>query len=220
MLAQTTDQLATIFRSEVDDDLKADCGDADCLWSDANVYNYMTEAADAVARAVERNKKTVYVSYLADAAYVRIASSVQHIITARVALSGERVVPMTAEEAYDRFQADSVAVGDPRFYFWEENQRQLQLWPRPAVAGTLALFVETCLGYPLVAGLPLPFSGVPEQRLMLTYMKARAYEKQDAETLDLDRAREFQAQFDKNSADREVEIRKYTRPVGTVQMNW
>lgn len=220
MLAQTTDQLAVVFRTEVDDPLRDECTDTDCLWSDASIYRFMTEAADAVARAVQRNKKTAYVSYLAGAEYVRIASSIQHLITVRIASSGARVLPMTAEEAFDRFQEPEVAVGEPRFYFWESNQRRLELWPRPADDGTLAMFVETRLGYPLEAGLPVPFSEVPEQRLMLTYMKARAYEQQDAETLDLDRAREFQAQFDNASKDREVEHRKFTREPGTVQMNW
>lgn len=220
MLAQTTDELAAVFRTEVDDPLQATCGDEDCLWSDASVYRFMTEAADAVARAVQRNKKALVLPYLAGAEFVAVPKNVQHLMTVRIAGNGASVKPMTAEEAFDRLYADAVAVGEPRCYFWEIDQRKLILWPRPADAGSLAVFAETRLGYPLESGLPLPFSDPPEQRLMLTYMKARAYEQQDAETLDLNRAKEFQDQFDSASKNREVENRKFTRPVGTVQMDW
>jgi hypothetical protein len=96
----------------------------------------------------------------------------------------------------------------------------VRLYPIPTDAGTLGLYAQAGLSSPLVAGLPVPVNEIADQALILLYMKARAYEKQDAETLDLGRAREFQAQFQDAVYDREVELRKFRQDPPCVRMDW
>lgn len=216
MLAYTTDELARLFRTDVDDILQATCGDEDCLWKEVDVYRYMTQGADAVLRIVAARKRFFEVPYAAAVTQLRIPAGIQHIIGAKLANG----TALGIIDATDLFNSNFVETGTPTHFFWEPDARFVRLHPIPSEAGTLGLYAQAGLSSPLVAGLPVPLNEIADQALVLMFMKARAYEKHDAETLDLDRAREFQAQFNDAVSDREVELRKFREEPPCVRMNW
>ena len=60
MLAFTTDELIKAIRSDLDDKTTAaDGSDFGCLWSDADLYRYLTGACDALAKKLGVLYKTL-----------------------------------------------------------------------------------------------------------------------------------------------------------------
>lgn len=80
MLAFTTDELAERFRSDVDDKITDAAGsDADCLWSNYDVYGYMTAACDALSRESAGVYRTIQLPITAYDPNVRLPSYVLHV---------------------------------------------------------------------------------------------------------------------------------------------
>lgn len=224
MLAVDTTELARIFRSEVDDPLQDTCIDDDCLWKNIDVYGYMTEAVDAVMRGVGGVGGQVSVPYLADQSTVVLPKKVYQATSAWLA-DGKRLrIISQAEAGFDRnFEGQPLDFSKrdvPDTLMAELGYTQVVLYPTPADAGTVTVLGRFTLGMPLMEGMPLPLREIADQRLVLTYMKAQAYSKHDAETYDLGRATSYKNQFDMALLDREVELRRNRRRPGTVRMDW
>jgi hypothetical protein len=210
VLAFTTDELARRFRSDVDDAI-TDVGgsDADCLWSDYDVYGYMTEACAALASAAAGVYRTIRLPFAAGAASVRLPPYVLHVREAALASDGRRVYQANAS---DRGRAvDTDATGAPAVYVRDLDPRVLYLYPTPVVPDAIELQCTVSITTPLDGGVPLPFMDVTDQRLLLHYMKSLAYRKHDAETEDLTRAREFERLWKEGSLDRRSELNNYRR---------
>lgn len=224
MLAQTVDDLATIIRSDLDDPIRVGTGDADCLWKDADIYRYMTEAVDAVMNDTGIKNRRIVVPFTADSPYARLPAGV--IGVESVAITGGGTLQMvntnsTAHGALSRpVNIAPTSVSVPTTFTYEDNLKRLTLDPTPAVDGTLDVFATMTIGSPIFAGMPMPVTSVRDQSLVLLYMKSLAYRKHDAETLDLGRSNEYLAMYKEASVDRESEIRKQRRAPGVVRMNW
>jgi len=239
MIAFTTDDLATIFRQEVDDVLSATSPspvDADRLWKNAEVFSYMTEAADAVAKAVEGIYKVLQfpitpAAVVVPAVPVQISlpRNVLHIREAKLLALGTYVNMTRADDhviaAYDTYgppvrNSALLTYGVPTELVRDYYNRAFYLLPIPNITDTLELQCTVTIGTPLAAGMPLPFLDTSEQRLMLHYMKKLAYSKHDADTLDLSRATGFGAMFEVEARERASRLSSYRRPPGTVRMEW
>lgn len=232
MLAFSTDEIVTRFRSEVVDKI-TDVGgsDEDCLWSDYDVYGYLTEAVDAVAKLTDGLYKTVRLPFLAGDQMVRLPSYVLDIREARLVNVNRPVDPANANDANYGWIKDyglrwigasalHEGSGEPSHYVRDFEAKALRLVPHPLVADTLEIQCTITTAAPMEAGAPLPFMDVEDQRLLLHKMKALAYLKQDAETEDLKRATLFAGLFDQGAMDRKSALQRMRRNPSVMRFNW
>jgi len=228
MLAATTDDLATIFRAEVDDqftDPQAP-SDVDRLWKIVEVFGYMSEAADAVARDVEGLYKIARYPVVAGEQLVPLPRSILHVrearlITAQLALRPRNIdnaASLPSDDYGLRVESQFwTSTGVPRYFIRDYDRRGILLSPIPTANDTIELQCTVTIGAPLISGAPLPFLEVPEQRLMLLKMKSLAYQKQDADTSDVKRAQYYGKQYDDMAVDRKEKLEAYRRTPGQIQ---
>ena len=232
MLAQTTDELVTRFRSEVVDKITdVDGSDADCLWSDYDIYGYLTEAVDAVAKLTDGLYKTISLPFQAGDQMVSCPKYVLDIREARLVNSNQPVEQINANSVNYGWVRDyglrwigSSALhegsGEPSCFVRDFEQKALRLVPHPLVGDTLEIQCTITTSIPMEAGMPLPFGDTEDQRLLLHKMKALAYLKQDAETEDLKRATLFAGLFEQGYMDRKSALQRYRRTPPVMRMNW
>lgn len=198
MLAFTTDELEKRFRSDVNDvKTAADNSDFGCLWTDADVYAYMTVACDALAKDTQGVYRALRLPVTAGVATLRLPPNVQHIRDAQLLAAGTRLSQI---DLMDTWLGPSS--GTPRCFCRDALARQLILLPTPAADDLLQLQVTVSVTMPMEAGMPLMFTDVEDQQLLLTKMKALAYMKHDAETEDLTRARTYEGMYAQGALDR------------------
>lgn len=233
MLAASTEELNAVFRQEVGDVLVPGItpADDDRLWKDYEVYSYMTEAADAVATITEKLQTVLSITLAPNQQMYALPANVLHIRSARL-LTGLRELREHNYADYGQLCSDDygritlgnqsmfTAVGNPYAYMLDYVPGALYILPIPAVADTLVLQCITTLPAPLLVDADLPFSDVISQRLMLLKMKALAYAKHDADTFDMKRSADFEAEFDMRAGAYRSEVRRQRRAPGTVRMEW
>jgi hypothetical protein len=233
VLAQVAEELLDVFRREVKDypaAYQADRDDTLCLWQDAEVYTWMTEACDALARDTKLLVDVMSLDVEAGEAEVALPAHVLHINGARLV---DAEVEVTAANANQRgfgrvddygrslqHSMFSTSTGVPISYVRDYRARTLKLVPTPADDDTLELQCCVTIEDPMAEGEDLPFLEARDQRLLLHYMKWKAYEKHDAETEDLVRARKNEDAYRTGVRDREVEFRNLTRAAGCVQSDY
>lgn len=218
MLAFTTDELAKRFRSDVDDKITDAAGsDADCLWSNYDVYGYMTAACDALSRESAGVYRTIQLPITAYDPNVRLPSYVLHVREAW--LTSPQRVELRQLNANDTDASRYRDEGAPRFYIRDLERRSLRLVPAPPAPDTLELMCTVSIRVPLGEGLPLPFLETVDQLLLLHYMKSLAYRKHDAETEDLVRARDHEQHWLAGVQDRKSELNNYRRKPTVIRMS-
>lgn len=205
--------------------------DVDSLWKEAEVYSYMTEAIDEVARAVLGAYKTIQIPLLANVPAYKLPQYVLDIRFARTLIQGCEITQHNIDE-YAGFKTWDygqpligstgifTATGAPTQYMRDYDARSIRLIPIPNAADTLELQCTIGLAYQMQAGMPLLFTETPDQRLILTKMKALAYNKHDADTYDSKRSQMFADEFEARSKERAVELRRIRRAPGVVRMEW
>lgn len=232
MLAATTTELLGVFRDEVDDVVTdIDGSDFGCLWKDREIYGYMTEACDAVARDTNTQYRLISVNYTAGDGVVALPSYVHEIRSIRDA-DRSVVLEQVNANAPALAQGDDygqslgtnvmfgVSSGQPRAYVRDYDARAIRLIPTPSADGTLEIQCSVTIAARLQKDMPVPFAAIPDQRLVLHYMKSLAYRKQDAETEDLVRANGFEALYREGAAARAAELRNVRRAPPVVRMEW
>lgn len=230
MLAVTTEELAVRFRSDVDDRITDGNGsDFGCLWLDYDVYGYMTEACDALAKQTDGLYKTMLLPVVAGNGVVTCPSYILHIREARLVNINRSVEQANTNEPNYSVEKDyglqhygtsaiHESSGIPSTFIRDYQRKVLRLVPTPEADDTLELQCTVSITVPLSCGMPLPFMDIEDQRLLLHYMKWRAYEKQDAETEDLVRANHFASLFAEGAAERKSTLRNYRRKPGVIRM--
>lgn len=221
MFATTSDELLLRFRSEVDDTVKP------YLWSDDDGYGYMTEGFDAFLKRADSKLAVLSLAFTAGEGRVPLPTKVLHIRHMRIVGGGEVApAPMSGLSAprddYGLSLSGASAMfegsGTPCVYVRDYDAKALRLVPIPAADGVLEVQCTTNIGVPMASGAPLPTTDSEELRLVLSYMKSLAYQKHDAETEDLVRARFYAEQFRAGVLDRDSRLRNFRRPPGAVQM--
>ncbi len=217
MLAETVQELLLIFRGEVHDLSTYTQGDDErCLWSDDEIINYMSEAADALATKVGGIVATLTIPYAVGATSVALPERVLHIQSLRLVTADQEVEFTNQNRAY-RLTTDT---GRPAEAYRDRNPLRLYLHPVPSEADSLEVVCLATLSEKLEAGEEVPFTKAEDQRLLLEYMKWRAYSKQNAETEDLVRASKAQAVYENGVLERESSLRNQRRAPGLIQMEW
>ncbi len=190
----------------------------------------MTEAADAVARGLKSLYKIIELPVVADQVVVSLPRNVLHIRFARLVNRNNEVKESSQQELtrgcivrdYGLWLNGGFlrARGTPQYFARDRERKALVLAPTPTVDDTLELQCSVTISTPLVCGMALPFLELPDQRLMLLYMKYLAYAKPDADTLDLQKSEGFFSKFNNMIEDRESEVRTQRRDPGAIDMNW
>lgn len=232
MLATTTDQLASRFRSDVDDKI-TDVGGSDynCLWSNEDVYGYMTAACDRVAKDTGAMQKVMHLPVVAGEATTRCPDYVTEIRSARLVGLNKPIRQVNTNApghsvtrdyglAFNDFRDLFDSSGVPDVFIRDYDAKALRFAPNPNIDDTLEIQCETLPTMAQQAGMPLPFTDTSEQLLVLYFMKAQAYRKQDAETEDLVRAREYDALYAHWVSERKYELQRYRRSPPVMRMNW
>lgn len=223
MFATTADGLLAFFRAEVDDQTSAESR----LWEDWEAYGYMTEGFDALLKKAEVRYEKLTLPFTADVPTVALPAKVLHIRSMRIVGGGE-VTPRAMTdltvpvEDYGLQLSGQSAMfegsGTPCVYVRDYESRALRLVPIPNASGTLELQCTVNLGAAMQTGVALPTTDSEDLRLVLHYMKSLAYQKHDAETEDLVRARFHEERFRAGVLERESKLRNFRRPPGVVRM--
>lgn len=232
MLAADADGLVRLFRSEVDDRITDSQGrDNGNLWKSWELYAYLTEAADRLLKDVQPGQRVLRLPYSAGSSAVSLPAKVLHIHSVRTVDDNRLLRPANANDMtypatddYGRTQVGHSALfegtGQPSVYVRDYERRALRLVPAPAFAGTLELQVSVTVGVPIEPGGDLPTQDAEEQRLLLHFMKWRAYEKQDAETQDMPRAKHYENAYRFGAMERESALRNMRRTPGVIRMEF
>lgn len=222
MLVATTTECLAKFRYEVDDEST----DAP-LWSDTEAYSYMSEAADKVAKDVEGGYRLINLPITAEDYLFRLSPNVLHIRGVRVLSTGKMLTPANYNSLGNNITSDygitvtNVVIGRTGslcYYVRDYAPGKLLLVPAPVADDTLEIECTTTQAIPLEAGMVMPFMDTTDQRLLLTWMKKLAYEKQDSDTMDLSRAELFEKQYKAEALERKSALRSYRRTPGVIQM--
>lgn len=218
------------FRLEVDDAQIPGDGiepDQDSLWKDAEIYGYMDEAQALLARRAFLLTGNLTANVVAGDPLVALPGSL--VKARRVKLQGQRqalALPNMNELAgavRDDYGSAGVddwesVTGVPRAAIADHTPDSLRLFPIPTEDGVLEInaFVEP---EEVICGqtAELALTRREHIRAMLLWMKKLAYEKHDADAMDLQRARGYELQFENTVAYLKSEHRRRTRRPGTVR---
>lgn len=230
MLAANADALVTLFRSEVDDAIvDISGGDAVLLWKHAEVYAYLTEACDRLLKDTDSQYRVRTFPFAAQQAVIPLPAEILHIRQARLIGRNSPVDPANAN-ALGFGETDDYGLrlfgtpnlfegtGVPRRYVRDFDAQALRLVPIPMEADVLELQCTANISLPVGQGAALPTNDAEEQRLLLHFMKWKAYEKQDAETQDMVRARYYQTQYETGALKRKTDLLNQRRAPGVVRM--
>ena len=204
MFAETVEDLVAVFRREVDDAVEAP------LWSDGEIIDYVVEACDALAKRTNGLFAVVSLPFLANATYVALPAYVLHIRSAKYVTRDCDVLQINANEN---------GLGSYSFVR-DYRADRLVFSSAPAQADTLELQCSVTLEAALEADDDLPFTDAEDLRLLLHFIKQRAYEKHDAETENHVRANRFRELFETGVENRAQHLRNQRRSPGVVSMNW
>lgn len=228
----TVEQLIERFRSDVFD--RADLDDAgnrrDTLWSDDDVLWYMNDAAaqlasDTLALRERFVFSTTALNPLIPFPFDRMLDVLSIKFTmANTGSYRHNLVKFDIDEGIARDDygvyilstPDLDAQGTPSHYTRDYDNRFLRLYPIPHYTGTLVVHAIV-LPAELYPGMPLPFTARQDIYLMLLWMKKLAYAKQDADTFDMTRSNDFEAEYKSAMPDRKSEIDRLRRDTGIVE---
>lgn len=222
MFATDADDLVKFFRAETDDKAEP------YLWEDFEVFGYMTEGFDALLKKAEVVYSVLTLPFTTGNAVVPLNAKVLHIRMARIVGGGE-IVPQSMNHVdalvsdygltYTGPNAMFEGSGTPSVYVRDYEKAALRLVPIPAADGAIEIQCTVNIGAAMEEGSALPTTDSEDLRLVLHYMKSLAYQKHDAETEDLTRARFHEDRFAAGVLARESKLRNFRRPPGVVRMS-
>jgi hypothetical protein len=201
----TAGELLALFRLETRDQV------APYLWSDTEVYGYMTAAQEMFCRLTDgindSTSDVTQLGVLADLATVGLDASLRRIRQARLLSANTFLTILNPEDVelgasvYDDYGQqrtgglDLTATGTPKYLVLGMDDDTARLVPIPTVDDTIARVVQRLpLGVLEAAGDDLEISE-RHHRYLLLWMQHLAHQKQDAEAYDRGRSQEFEARF-------------------------
>lgn len=227
-------QLIDSFRGEVDDPRvpggQVQNPDADSLWKDSEIIGYLREAQVELARRTLMFNEAEKVPFQADDDTLKYPDGYLDLRQAYV-IDGANHHPLVLRNVDEMHQAltDDYSLRTttnwiseegwpPRFLVGDFYHGAFKLVPIPDKGGQIQLLYYS---YPVLSGVGLTtqiaYDQVHHIRALLHWMKHLAYQKQDAETLDLRRSESFAAQFEQAAVRIEGESKRGRRRPGTVQ---
>lgn len=229
----TVEQAIEALRSDLFDraDLDDDGNARDTLWSDTDLLRYFNSACARWASDTLALRRRFEFQVAADQALVRFPYSEildDLAVTFSVPALGRRRVlnkfdldePMWRSDYGIQVeeQFDIERVGTPTHYTRDYDNQFMRLYPIPTMAGVLSASAIV-LPSQLYAGMPLPVNTMQDFDLVMLWSKKMAYAKQDADTLDLERSKAFEAEYNAYVLNRRSEIDRTRRDAGVMRAN-
>ncbi len=213
----TSSDIVALFRSEMGDSVQP------YLWSDTDLFGYLDEAQSMFARKTDgiadaRTVAVTQISIVPSTEWYATHPSILFIRKCTRADTGQIVELLTVEQAQDRNLLFLAAnAGTLRYGVLGFDAHSLRAYPMPNETVTLNLAVYRL---PLVtitdAGDQALEIDAQHHPSLIHWMKHRAYLKQDAETLDRNKAAEFETMFDVYCAKAKLEQNRARRVQGNV----
>jgi hypothetical protein len=201
----TAGELLALFRLETRDQVTP------YLWSDPEVYGFMTAAQEMFCRLTDGiNDSTSSVTQLAVTANdpgVELDPSLRRIRQARLVGANTFLTTLNPEDVelgnfvfddYGQQRAsglDLTLTGTPKYLILGMDDNVARLSPIPVADDTLALVVQRLPLDPLDSPNDDLEIGERHHRYLLLWMQHLAHQKQDAEAYDRGRSNEFEARF-------------------------
>lgn len=210
-----SDELLSAFREEMADET------APYLWSDPTIYRYMTDAQRMFCRLTEgiEDSTTPSVCQLSVAPATQWYSLSPLVLKVRKATRADtgRTIPVVVSEKAEsegiRFDGRA---GVLQAFVAGLSKAKLRAWPVPTETLTVNLSV---FRLPLASltgtGQDLEIDEQHHEHLLL-WMKHRAYDKQDADTVDRVKSEDFKKRFQAYCYEAKKEQERARRTVGAV----
>lgn len=230
-MAYTIDQLVLDIRSDLFD--RPDVDDMgvarDTLWSDEDLLRYYDSAASRVASDTLGLRKLFTIAVTIGDPLVRLPmDEVLDILAAKFdsPVLGSRAYDLGVFNINEGIVSDDYGMvflaspdltrtGRPSHISRDYDNTRARLYPIPGASGVLSVWAIV-VPPPIYPGMPIPFNSPKDRDLILMWMKKLAYEKQDADTLDLTRAQNFEAEYKRTVQDRASEIDRTRRDGGII----
>lgn len=219
MLANTTDELLTLIRADLRDPITdEDGGDYGCLWSNAEMDAYLTEAANMLAADTATLQRELEVVVPAGADSVALPPYIRELRSVRSS-NGYHVPQLNADVVYT-LRRSSPGQGPVTGYMRDQAMGRLLFNRQVAHDTTLTLQFVMVPGLPISRGMLLPFRDIEDQVLLMHYVKMRAYMKDDVETASPEREAKFRALYTDGAKRRKTNLLNQRRKPGQVKMEW
>ncbi len=187
-------ELLAVFRSEMADTVEP------YLWSDEEFYVYADDAQVMFCRKTDgipdaTTTEITQLSIKAGVEWYDVHPRIKKLRVANHADNGEPVEIMNPETAQSKGVRFRGTVGRVRVIVWGLEDGKVRVWPKPTEDETIELAVFR-LPLTSVTDEDSTFE-IPEQHHLhlLNWVKSRSYLKQDTETIDKNKARDFEQRF-------------------------
>lgn len=206
--------------------LRADDVATPYLWSDDEVTLYLNEAVNEAAERARliRDASTPAVTQISittgDVDYA-LHASILAIDRAQLASQPRSLIRQTVEEMEQRFPDWRGMVGTPHFFV--EDSGRIRIAPQSPQADTLNLTVYRLPLAPMLTETDSPEIHAKFHYRLIDWALRCAYLKQDAETLDKQKAADYQALFDLSFGkrpDANVQRKQREHRHSVVKMHW
>lgn len=224
-------ELVETFRREVDDPLvpggTASQPDQDSLWKSDELVEYFSEAQREVVRRTFVLFGRTNLAVTAEEDMVELPSNFMSHRRARLLNAQTVIEDRNVNELDGHIREDygtrglrtweDQGPGLPLFAVYDDQPGFLRLVPPPAKDDTLELLYFRWPAPITRSSSDIEVDTFRFKRALLHWMKKIAYEKQDADALDFERAQAFELAFEREIERIYGEIRRETRRPGTTR---
>lgn len=235
-MALLVDDLIRDFRSDVYDRADVDGGGVarDTLWSDADVLRYLNDAVAQWAADTLAYRRSFEIDLVPGQAVYQTPFEIIEVVQASYRpLDGGRARLLWVFSQNDGYIQDDYGqmfytvadldtrTGLPRGISFDFEPMSVRLYPIPDTTALGSIFVNAVVyPEPLAPGMSLPTDNRQDRHLLLAWMKKLAYAKQDADTLDLARSREFENEYGALLQRRMYSYDRAVRNGGIIRPRW
>lgn len=169
------------------------------MWSDAEIIDYANQAEDEACRRagllVDSTTDVTEVAMSADEHTVELDQSIIYVRRVRVQ-GGQVLFPRVARSMDEDAPGwEDTTAGSPVVFVPDWESGKLRVWPPFAQAATLRLTVVRTPRNEMAEEIDEPEIPRRYHKSLLDWMKHLAYQKQDADTMDLAKAAKFEERF-------------------------
>lgn len=171
----------------------------DRLWSQSEILEYTqdaeNEAAERAGLLLDNSSAFTDIAVNTTTALYNLSNTIVEVRSAIMAL-GTKELMSTSERVLDQsYTSWRSATGTPRSYFVSATN-EIRVHPQPIVADTINMTVTRFPNTPITTS-SSPEIQVRDHPGLLLWILYRMYMKNDSETLNVDKAKDYEEQFDK-----------------------
>jgi len=221
-MATSVDGLITLFRDRMEDN------ETPYLWSDSRIVGWFDEAQREFARVTHIFKDTAQLTVTTDDPYTLLPDDFLEYRTGRSDIQKRNITNRNLNEMESACAADdygqSIAgnwldsTGNPTNIILDMIEGKGRLFPIPQTDDTITMFYAR---YPkksiTVSSSKTELTKPEHQKLLVTYARSLAYDDQDSDVFDPNKADKLMAKFVLDTRIYEAQIKNSTRRAGTVR---